>query len=91
MAFSSDDKREETLKIIENWEQEKLRLQDIDWQTFQQEYRDYIDLVKMLQLVPGIGAAVGAYANYKLLDRLGEVAIFAYRIRYFKEMENLRV
>lgn len=91
LAFSSDDKRIDTLRIIENWEQEKQRLVDIDWQTFQQEYRDYIDLVKMLQILPGIGAVVGAYANYKLLDQLGDTAIYAYRMRYFNRLKNIAV
>ncbi|TKC18167.1 EcsC family protein [Robertmurraya kyonggiensis] len=81
LAFSSDEKRRETLEIIENWEERKKEIMDMDWQEFQQEYRDYIDFVKMLQLVPGIGAVVGAYANYNLLDQLGEVAKNAYRIR----------
>ncbi|MEQ2525618.1 EcsC family protein [Bacillaceae bacterium CLA-AA-H227] len=81
LAFSSDEKRRETLEIIENWEERKKEIIDMDWQEFQQEYRDYIDFVKMLQLVPGIGAVVGAYANYNLLDQLGEVAKNAYRIR----------
>jgi hypothetical protein len=90
LAFSSDEKRIETLNIIENWDTEKKRLTDLDWKRFQQEYRDYIDIVKMLQLVPGIGAAVGAYANYKLLDRLGETAIYAYRMRYFNQLKNIK-
>ena len=42
----------------------------MDWEKFQTEYRDYIDLAKM-RLVPIIGAPVGAYANYQLLQRLG--------------------
>ncbi|MGG0719207.1 EcsC family protein [Robertmurraya massiliosenegalensis] len=81
LAFSSDEKRKETLQIIENWEERKKEIIDMDWQEFQQEYRDYIDFVKMLQLVPGIGAIVGAYANYNLMEHLGEVAKNAYRIR----------
>ncbi|MFB4169618.1 EcsC family protein [Virgibacillus sp. JSM 102003] len=81
LAFSSDDKRKETFHIIENWEAEKVHLADMDWRVFQQEYRDYIDLVKMLQLVPGFGAIVGAYANHNLLDTLGEHAMNAYRLR----------
>lgn len=89
LAFSSEEKRIRTLEMIEKWEVEKERLVDLDWKTFQQEYRDYIDLVKMLQLIPGIGAAVGAYANYKLLDQLGKTAIYAYRLRYFYEMKNI--
>lgn len=81
LAFSSEEKRKETLQIIENWEERKKEIIDMDWQEFQQEYRDYIDFVKMLQLVPGIGAIVGAYANYNLMEHLGEVAKNAYRIR----------
>ncbi|WP_019153346.1 EcsC family protein [Robertmurraya massiliosenegalensis] len=81
LAFSSEEKRKETLQVIENWEERKKEIIDMDWQEFQQEYRDYIDFVKMLQLVPGIGAIVGAYANYNLMEHLGEVAKNAYRIR----------
>lgn len=81
LAFSSDETRKETMHTIENWEEEKGRLVDMDWRKFQQEYRDYIDLVKMLQLIPGLGAAFGAYANYQLLDRLGETAGNCYRLR----------
>lgn len=84
LAFSSDEKRKETLRLIEEWEDRKDRLAEMDWKVFQQEYRDYIDFVKMLQLVPGIGAAVGAYANYNLLDHLGETAKNAYRLRILK-------
>ncbi|MBN8192554.1 EcsC family protein [Bacillus sp. NTK074B] len=87
LAFSSDSHKREVLRIIENWEEEKEKLKELDWKTFQQEYRDYIDFVKMLQLIPGVGAVVGAYANYQLLDQLGEVAKFAYRIRFFNELE----
>jgi hypothetical protein len=32
--------------------------------TFQQQYRDYIDIAKLAQMIPVIGAAVGAIANY---------------------------
>ena len=81
LAFSSEEKRKETLDIIENWEQQKHLIADMDWQEFQQEYRDYIDLVKMFQLIPGFGAIVGAFANYNLLDQLGETAMNCYRLR----------
>lgn len=88
LAFSSNEKKVETLRMIECWSQVKHELQDFDWRTFQQEYRDTIDLAKMLQLMPGFGAVVGAYANYQLLDQLGETALHAYRIRYFAEKEE---
>src|SRR3954469_4970574 len=89
LAFSSPEKRKETMEIIENWEERKADLLELDWKEFQQEYRDHIDFVKMLQLVPGIGAVVGAYANYNLLDQLGEAAKNAYRIRYFTASPKL--
>lgn len=85
LAFSSDETRRETMYTIENWEKEKNRLVDMDWRKFQQEYRDYIDLVKVLQLIPGLGAAFGAYANYQLLDRLGETARNCYRMRLLSQ------
>ncbi|AYA75001.1 EcsC family protein [Bacillus sp. Y1] len=84
LAFSSEEKRLETFEVIENWEERKQNYEDMDWQSFQQEYRDHIDFIKMLQLVPGIGAVVGAYANYNLLDSLGEVAMNCYRLRLLK-------
>lgn len=81
LAFSGDEHRRSTLELIENWETEKKTLREMDWRVFQQEYRDYIDFVKMLQLIPGIGAVIGAYANYNLLDQLGETAMNCYRLR----------
>ena len=87
LAFSSDSHKKHVLDIIENWDVEKEKLKGLDWRTFQQEYRDYIDFVKLFQLIPGVGAVVGAYANYQLLDQLGEVAKYAYRIRYFHDIE----
>ncbi|MFI8576521.1 EcsC family protein [Rossellomorea aquimaris] len=87
LAFSSDSHKKHVLDLIENWDVEKEKLKELDWRTFQQEYRDYIDFVKLFQLIPGVGAVVGAYANYQLLDQLGEVAKYAYRIRYFHDIE----
>lgn len=81
LAFSSEEKRRQTLFIIENWEEQKEKLVDMDWQVFQQEYRDHIDLIKMFQLIPGFGAIVGAYANYNLMDQLAETARNVYRMR----------
>ncbi|SLK43013.1 EcsC protein family [Mycobacteroides abscessus subsp. abscessus] len=89
LAFSSEGKRREILEVMENWEEEKHKVASLNWQELQQEYRDFIDFVKMLQLVPGIGAAVGAYANYNLMDQLGEAARNVYRWRYFQEQEQM--
>ncbi|MCD4837815.1 MULTISPECIES: EcsC family protein [Neobacillus] len=87
LAFSSDEIRRNTLVVIENWEERKKELVEMDWRKFQQEYRDYIDFVKMLQLVPGIGAFVGAYANNNLLKTLGETAMNAYRLRILQKAQ----
>jgi hypothetical protein len=88
LAFSSDKRRIEIYEQISNWDDYVKDLPDdvnsFDWKTFSQEYRDYIDLAKMLQLVPGIGAVVGAYANYTLMNKLYETALNAYRLRVFK-------
>ncbi|SDM00344.1 EcsC family protein [Sediminibacillus halophilus] len=81
LAFSSDRKREEVLHTLVNWQEEKNWSQQVDWRTLQQEYRDTIDLAKLLQLVPGFGALVGAFANGRFLDKLGETAINMYRLR----------
>ena len=85
LAFSSQSRRQEIFAQMEYWDVHAQTLpEDIDqfdWLTFQQEYRDYIDLAKMLQLVPGIGAVVGVWANWRLLDELGNVAVMAYRLR----------
>jgi hypothetical protein len=88
LAFSSDKRKVEIYEQISNWDDYVKDLPEdvnsFDWKTFQQEYRDYIDLAKMLQLVPGIGMVVGAYANYKLMNKLSETALNAYRLRVFK-------
>ena len=47
----------------------------------QREYRDAIDFRKTLQLIPGLGAVVGAWANYGLVDDLGIIGMNCYRLR----------
>jgi uncharacterized protein (DUF697 family) len=88
LAFSSDKYRATVLEKIENWDAYAASLPDqldaFDWRTFQQEYRDYIDLAKMAQLIPIIGAAVGAVVNYRLLQQLGKTAMQGFRIRLLK-------
>ncbi|WEG10832.1 EcsC family protein [Pullulanibacillus sp. KACC 23026] len=88
LAFSSDDKRRNTFSILKNWETDHPNPETFDWQTFQQEYRDSMDLAKLLQLVPGIGAVVGAVVNYRLLDQLALTAKNVYRLRYFQLEEK---
>lgn len=85
LAFSSQKRRNEIYLVISNWEIQKDKLpsdiNSFDWQSFQQEYRDHLDLAKLLQLIPGVGAVVGAYVNHKLTNRLGKTAMNAYRMR----------
>lgn len=87
LAFSSQHARNATYRRLAAWDTYRRTLpadvHDFDWRTFQQEYRDYIDLAKMAQLVPVIGAAVGAVANYKLIEQLGDTALNCYRMRHF--------
>jgi len=89
LAFSSQEKRSEVYLNVENWQNYKESLpediNEFDWRTFQQQYRDYIDLAKLAQLVPVIGAPVGAVVNYRLIRRLGDTAMNAYRLRWLQE------
>jgi len=88
LTFSSQEKRHELFRVISKWEKnmdnwpgEKGYLEQIDWEHFQREYRDAIDFRKTLQLVPGLGTVVGAWANYGLVDELGTVGMNCYRLR----------
>lgn len=88
LAFSSQEKRPELYNTILNWDNfigswpsEKEAQQQVNWEQFQREYRDAIDFRKTLQLIPGLGAIVGAWANYGLIDDLGTVGINCYRLR----------
>jgi hypothetical protein len=85
LAFSSKSNVNEVFDRMENFEEYYRTLpkdfNSFDWRNFQQEYRDYIDLAKLLQMVPGIGAFVGAYVNTKFIDKLSETAVQAYRMR----------
>ena len=85
LAFSSHEHRKNIYLKMVNWNEKSKDLpEDIkqfDWRNFQQEYRDYIDLAKLAQLVPVIGAPVGAVVNYKLIKKLGVTGMNGYRMR----------
>jgi len=85
LAFSSHAHRKSVYLKMTDWEHKKQELpndiNEFDWRNFQQEYRDYIDLAKMAQLIPLIGAPVGVLVNYRLLKKLGSTAMNAYRMR----------
>lgn len=91
LSFSSQEHMKRVYYNMANWRYYENKLpsdiNDFDWRKFQQEYRDYLDLAKLFQLVPFIGAAVGLLVNGRLLDKLGYTAMNAYRLRLdeFKE------
>jgi hypothetical protein len=93
LAFSSHQHRKEVYLEMIDWESKKQKLPDdineFDWRALQQEYRDYIDLAKMAQLIPGIGAVVGYVVNFRLIKKLGTTAMNAYRMRWFEERRNV--
>lgn len=89
LAFSSHKHRKTIYLKMENWDEKSKELpadiNQFDWRSFQQEYRDYIDLAKMAQLIPVIGAPVGVLVNYRLIKKLGHTAMNAYRMRILSE------
>jgi hypothetical protein len=84
LAFSGQDHKRTVWLQLQRFHRPEYRPSagEIDWETFQQEYRDSIDFRKMLQMIPGIGAVVGAWANYGLLEELGVTAKNCFRYRY---------
>ena len=94
LAFSSAVHRRKVYLLMVNWnEQENNLPQDIhhfDWRNFQQEYRDYLDIAKMAQMIPLIGAPVGIWVNNKLVKKLGRTAMNAYRMRMSDDLHTTK-
>jgi len=88
LAFSSHEHRRNVYLKMTGWDEKSKGLPDdinqFDWRNFQQEYRDYIDLAKMAQLIPIIGAPVGIVVNSRLIKKLGVTSMNAYRMRLIK-------
>lgn len=88
LAFSSKSHVNKIFQRMESWDSYvsslPRELDDFDWRSFQQEYRDYLDLAKLMQMMPLIGAVVGSYVNNKLLKKLTETAMNSYRMRILK-------
>ncbi|MYL38624.1 EcsC family protein [Halobacillus litoralis] len=82
LAYSSDEVRKQTKEKVMNWKDVPIEEKIVDWKTLQMEYRDTLDIVKLLQIVPGIGAVVGFVANGRLLEQLGETALQSFRLRF---------
>ncbi len=93
LAFSSDANRIKIYNKMTDWSLKSLELPDdihqFDWRNFQQEYRDYLDIAKMAQLIPVIGAPVGVIVNYRLIKKLGKTAMNAYRMRIIPSQPKL--
>jgi hypothetical protein len=89
LAFSSDAHRAHVYSKIASWSANSDRLPkspvEYDWRTLQQEYRDYVDLAKLAQLLPIVGAPIGFVVNNRLVRKLGVTAINAYRMRWFAD------
>lgn len=88
LAFASARRRPEALAALEAWiagVDQPETITEYDWRRFQIEYRDYIDLAKLAQLIPVVGAPIGAVVNWRLVDRLGETAMIACRMRWLGE------
>lgn len=87
ITFSSKQHRREVYERMRHWQQTAEQFtqnkDNMDWYHFQQEYRDYLDIAKLLQLIPGFGAVVGATVNRRHTRRLGDYAMNAYRMRWF--------
>ncbi len=87
LAFSSKAHMNKVFYRMEHWDEYINSLpsdiNDFDWRDFQEEYRDYLDIAKLLQMLPLVGAIVGSYVNHKLLKKLSETAINSYRMRLF--------
>lgn len=88
LAFSSDEHRADVYHKMQRWHEQSAQLPNsldgFDWRKFQQQYRDYIDLAKLAQLLPIVGAPVGVIVNNRLLKKLGATAMNAYRMRWFE-------
>lgn len=85
LAFSSQEHINKVFHRVEYWNEYinglPKDINSLDWREFQEQYRDYIDLAKLFQILPGVGAFVGAYVNNKLINKLSQTAIEAYRMR----------
>lgn len=83
LAFSDAPHRAGVLAAMDDWDAKAhpQRLDDFDWRAFQQQYRDHIDLAKLAQFLPVVGAPLGAIVNWRLVERLGRTAVMAYRMR----------
>src|SRR6185312_3184204 len=93
LAFSSSQNRKKVYLQMADWKVKQQSLpediNEFDWRNFQQEYRDYLDIAKMAQLLPVIGAPIGFVVNSRLIKKLGITAMNAYRMRIFENVNDV--
>ncbi|AYG96287.1 EcsC family protein [Brevundimonas naejangsanensis] len=91
LAYSSARHRPEALAALEAAMRAPAAhggiLKTFDWRKFQLEYRDYIDVAKLAQLLPLIGAPIGAVVSWRLTQRLAQAAMNAYRLRLLYDQD----
>jgi len=83
LAFCSDEHRQKVAPIVMNWDGHKQNI-EMNWRDLQIEYRDYMDIAKILQLLPVVGAAAGGLANHNLMQKLRVTAMNSYRLRVIR-------
>ena len=66
--------------ILQNWDAYSQTI-ELDWERLQTEYRDCLDIAKLMQFLPVVGAVAGGFANNNLMKRLKINAVNAYRMR----------
>jgi hypothetical protein len=79
LAFCNDQRRAELFPVVNHWADGPP--DKVDWEAFQTEYRNYIDLAKLTQLLPVVGSVAGATANHSLMKKLKTTAMNCYRMR----------
>ncbi len=96
LAFSGDISRKKIYEVLKYWEENKREIskstyEDVmAWREFYAEYRESIELRKILQFIPGLGAIVGAWANQSILDDVAHTAVQVYRMRYLRDLKLLQ-
>lgn len=90
LAFSSPERRQSNFDTVKHWEETSLQqrhtvAESIMWRDFYMDYKQYIEFRKLLQILPGIGAVIGAWANHSLMDDLGKAAKHSYQLRYLQK------
>jgi len=84
LAYCCDERRLEIFPIIKNWDS-YVENTTVDWEKLQLEYRDYLDIAKLLQLLPMVGAVAGGAANHSLMSKLKATAMNCYRLRVLRD------